>query len=371
MESTIKDKKDNFNDAFVKIYAELIAAISADIQMSYAPFENGGNGRNREIMEVNLPFLFRAMLKAMNDNEVFSFKKNIAEKPFDYTLWKYLVFCEKGYKKDNSEKNLPISTLLRYYTTPGSGKKDYACKNLKKRFDAIDYNYQRKILSAFLESNKTDRQWACKKLYYKWDPLFIKRIKNCWFKYQEKCLAFVIVKHFPSSFIIKELDHLSKLVDYWALCLRLGKHKSFIIKWNKLSLEKEFYVRAMLGIKDDKNLEKKFFKYMANQCEIAAKHFYLKQHPDDPENNSFYEEHSDVHQWAIQPWEVVTLQYITNYSSIIHSAAKLGMKTMICKITMIINDFFKLLGPVSEQPNGEEAYKEKSLKLLAQLFREQ
>lgn len=363
-------KRKHSKYTFVKFYADLIYQTSRNICNGRCPFEHGGNGHNPEILEENIPFIFKAMLDAMTDDEVkqFNIFRHDQIYPFDDILKRRI----KGKSKHYAEKNLSIATLLKYYTTPCSGKKDFAGKQLKKRYDAQSYNNQKRILSAFLESNMTDRKWACIRLYRDWDPYFTSRIKKAWHAHYDQSLAYVIVKHFPASFIQKELNEIKGLVDYWAICVRLGNNTSFKIDWNKLPLDEELYVRSELGMKDEKNLENKFFMFLSEKCEQCAHYFFLKSSgASDEEWMNYIDKKDDIVEWAIQDWHVAFLEHLPKYYPMIRSIAKLGMKNTLCKMTMIMNELYNELGSFKERQKDEDRYKVKALSLMAKHLRDQ
>lgn len=56
------------------------------------------------------------------------------------------------------KRNTPVNTLLKRYLDKKSGKVSEARREIKYRFDYLDWSVQKRILTAFLASGKTDRE---------------------------------------------------------------------------------------------------------------------------------------------------------------------------------------------------------------------
>ena len=61
---------------------------------------------------------------------------------------------------DEGRRNRPIATLIEWYTDKKSGKVSDARQEIKRRFDGLDWEQQKQIMSLFLDGCKTDRQGA-------------------------------------------------------------------------------------------------------------------------------------------------------------------------------------------------------------------
>ena len=70
---------------------------------------------------------------------------------------------------NTKKRNTPIATLIKNYINKNSGKVSDSRNEIQRRFDYIDWKDQKKIVLAFLESGKTDRQWAYSKALDYWD----------------------------------------------------------------------------------------------------------------------------------------------------------------------------------------------------------
>lgn len=100
--------------------------------------------------------------------------------------------CRKETKKMmricKKKRNAPIATVIRNYKDKNSGKVTTSRKEIQWRFDCLDWKDQKKIMAAFLESGKKDREWAYSQIFDNWDDSFIPKVKELWETYHEfKC----------------------------------------------------------------------------------------------------------------------------------------------------------------------------------------
>ena len=78
------------------------------------------------------------------------------------------------------KRNTSIAILIRNYTNKKSGKVSDSREEIKWRFNWLDWKDQKKIITAFLESGKTDREWAYSKMLDYWDDSFQPKVKELW-----------------------------------------------------------------------------------------------------------------------------------------------------------------------------------------------
>ena len=103
--------------------------------------------------------------------------------------------------KRTVKRNRPIATLLQWFTERKKGKVTESRNGMQDRFNGQSWNDQKKILLAFLQSIKSDRVWAYRKISYYWDDSFIPLVKELWETYHEWQCALPIILHFPISYI--------------------------------------------------------------------------------------------------------------------------------------------------------------------------
>lgn len=61
-------------------------------------------------------------------------------------------------------RNNPIATVIKNYLDKKSGKVTESRKEIQRRFFGLDWKDQKKIMSAFLDAGKSDRDWAYSRL---------------------------------------------------------------------------------------------------------------------------------------------------------------------------------------------------------------
>ena len=136
---------------------------------------------------------------------------------------------------NNQKRNTPVATLIKNYIDKKSGKVDESRKEILIRFDYLDWKDQKKILSAFLDSGKTDRRWAYTKLLNYWDKIFEPKLKELRESYHEERCSWPVIRYFPVEYIKQNLDKFTEEKDYYHVCLRLAQDKSFHIDKDKLA----------------------------------------------------------------------------------------------------------------------------------------
>ncbi len=147
------------------------------------------------------------------------------------------------YKK--TERNQPIKTLLRLYLDKNSGKVSYARREIQKRFDFQDWGVQKKIVAAFLQSGKSDREWIYGKVYSQWDKSFYEPMKALWEQYHEEKCAWSIITHFPLEYVKENAALLEAVNGYYHLCMRFADDPSYVIDKKRLSGRQ--YLLALLN----------------------------------------------------------------------------------------------------------------------------
>lgn len=143
------------------------------------------------------------------------------------------------------KRNKPIASLLKWYMDKKSRKVSESRKEIQKRFDYLDWKDQKRILFAFLEAGKSDRQWACSKIYRQWDNCFLEPIKALWEQYHENVCAWSVIEHFPIEYVKENITGLEEVNGYYHICQRLAEDPSYQIDRTRLK-DKE-YLLVMLN----------------------------------------------------------------------------------------------------------------------------
>ena len=132
-------------------------------------------------------------------------------------------------------RNNPIATVIKNYIDKKSGKVTESRKEIQRRFFGLDWKDQKKIMSAFLDAGRSDRDWAYSRLLDLWDDSFGQKVSDLWAKYHEFRCAWIIIRHFPLDYIKNNIDQFKDDRDYYFICLRLAKDKNYVIDRAKLS----------------------------------------------------------------------------------------------------------------------------------------
>jgi len=104
-------------------------------------------------------------------------------------------------------RNRPIATLVEWYTNKKSGKVTDARKEIQKRFDYLDWDVQKSIVLAFLQSAQTDRQWAYGKVYRQWDDDYMETVKSLWERYHESLCAWSVMHNRGTVLLLSCCDN--------------------------------------------------------------------------------------------------------------------------------------------------------------------
>ena len=98
------------------------------------------------------------------------------------------------------EHNKPISIVIKGYMDKKGGKVVDSRKEIQKRFNGLDWEDQKRIIFAFLQSGATDRDWAYRKLYSIWDDCFIPMLQELWEKYHSPSAIQIDLLNFINIF---------------------------------------------------------------------------------------------------------------------------------------------------------------------------
>ena len=139
---------------------------------------------------------------------------------------------------EQKKRNTPTNTLIKNYVNKSTGKMGEARKEIKRRFDYLDWVHQKKILVAFLESGKADREWVYPKLLSNWDNSFEPIVKDVWEQYHEPRCAWVVISYLPEKYLMEQIKAVPSFSDgrnYYFLCRRLANTEGFRIEKDRLA----------------------------------------------------------------------------------------------------------------------------------------
>lgn len=133
------------------------------------------------------------------------------------------------------KRNRPVAMLIKNYINKKSGKVSESRDEIKQRFSGLDWKDQKKILDVFLDSCRSDRDWAYSRLINYWDDSFLPKVKELWETLHEEKCSWPVIRYFPLDYIKEHLDEFTEERDYYFICLRLAKDKDYVINRAKLS----------------------------------------------------------------------------------------------------------------------------------------
>lgn len=138
-------------------------------------------------------------------------------------------------KYQKPKRNNPITKLIRNYVNKKSGKVSVSREEIKWRFDYLDWKDQKKILTAFMESGISDREWAYSKMLDNWDDSFQPKVMELWETYHEYKCSWSVIRYFPLEYIKEHISEFADERDYYFICLRLAKDNDYVIDRTKLT----------------------------------------------------------------------------------------------------------------------------------------
>lgn len=166
--------------------------------------------------------------------------------------------------------NTPIATAIKNYLDKDGGKVTVSRNEIERRFNALDWRYQKQILFAFLQSGKTDRLWAYNRLYVCWDDCFIPAIQKLWEEYHEIQLSWLIISCFPIGFLKQNFEELNVDHNYYLLCTRLFDTADFTVDKTRLNEYELFKMKRLMKesvtLEDAKDM---FFYIVYKYCKGA------------------------------------------------------------------------------------------------------
>ena len=137
--------------------------------------------------------------------------------------------------QNNKKRNTPIATLIKNFVNKNSGKVSESRKEIRNRFPALDWKDQKKIISSFLDSCASDREWMYTRLFDYWDDCFAEQIKSLWEEYHEDKCAWVVIRFLNENYVKSQIDNFTGGRDYYFVCRRLAHNNDFQIERERLS----------------------------------------------------------------------------------------------------------------------------------------
>lgn len=188
-----------------------------------------------------------------------------------------------------SRRNTAIATLIKRYVNKKSGKVTEARNEIQRRFWALDWMDQKKILTAFLEAGKVDRHWAYKQLLDYWDRSFEDTVRALWEKYHEQRCKWVVIRHLSLEYVRQNMQDFTEERDYYFVCLRLAKDQGYVIEKEKLSHTDYLAVLFHSGREfDEKEGLDILYKIVHNYCVMGIDDYEVSKSRDSDTTSWFF-----------------------------------------------------------------------------------
>ena len=137
--------------------------------------------------------------------------------------------------KKATPHNKPIASVIRNYIDKKSGKVTVSREEIRRRFHGLDWKDQKKIINAFLDAGKSDREWAYSILLDLWDSSFETKVKELWEEHHDERCAWVIIRNFPLEYLKEHTEELSEDRNYYFICRRMAADADYVINKDLLS----------------------------------------------------------------------------------------------------------------------------------------
>lgn len=245
--------------------------IISKLRESEHPWEGDGLpnevvGGNNVVLELDhdQDKLYTAILKTIPKDVLAGIARKLAWEPGSAaSLVNKIEWLSREHPKEVASHNEPITTLLKLYLNKRSKRVVHARLQLKDRFSKQSYRDQNRILRAFLKGAASDREWACRILRDNWRKELARDIEAAWTESPNPMLAFVILRHFPNTFILREQERLAQTASYPHVCARVGNEPSFAMDESRLDVLDYLYVMAKLGRSvDSAEVERRLYSFL-------------------------------------------------------------------------------------------------------------
>lgn len=131
--------------------------------------------------------------------------------------------------KKTTPHNKPIASVIKNYMDKKSGKVTESREEIRRRFHGLDWKDQKKIMNAFLDAGKSDREWAYSILLDLWDSSFETKVRELWEEHHDERCAWVIIRNFPPEYLKEHMEELSEGRNYYFICRRLAADPGYEI----------------------------------------------------------------------------------------------------------------------------------------------
>lgn len=191
--------------------------------------------------------VFRGLLSSLTIDELNQIRELMEGDEHPYLLSLKIKGVIK-FKERERMKVLPTIALVDWYNDKKRMYRNTASTELIKRFHDEEFNIKCFILDALLNGNKKEMEWAGRQLRDGWIELFHETVQRRWEETHNEILGYVILRHFPDSYILEHQEELADSTRYALVCARIGSDESFKMDSSRLSIPDHFYVAAKLDL---------------------------------------------------------------------------------------------------------------------------
>lgn len=207
--------------------------------------------------------VFRGLLSSLTIEELKQIMTLMEGEEYPYTLYLKMKGIIKS-KERIQMKIIPTLALLDWYCEKNRKYRSKASAELMKRYNEEGLDTKRAILEAFMEGGIKEMEWAARHLRDAWTDSFKDVVQRRWEQTHNKILGYVILRHFPDSYILNQQEVLADAVGYAYVCAKVGSDPSFTIDSERLSIPDHFYVAAKLDLPvKSENMENLLKRFLA------------------------------------------------------------------------------------------------------------
>ena len=190
--------------------------------------------------------VFRGLLSSLTIDELNQIRELMEGDEHPYLLSLKIKGIIK-FKERERMKFLPTVVLVDWYDDRKRKNRATAAAELIKRYPDEEFNVKCLILDSMLHGNKKEMEWAGRQLRDGWIERFHNKVQRRWEETHNEIIGYVILRHFPDSYILEHQEELADSTRYALVCARIGSDESFKIDSSRLSIPDHFYVAAKLN----------------------------------------------------------------------------------------------------------------------------
>lgn len=208
---------------------------------------------------------YYAVLASLSEEELSEAMHTVKEWPHSSDIVERIEKTLNPVPYNLTKKNENIATLLKRFLDKKSKRVVESRKELKRRFEYLDFKDQKKIIKAFLVSpNEDDREWAAVQADKRWDDSFISSFQKAYELSHSLSVIITIVRHLPLEYV-KSIQEEVEIRAAGELCKRMGNEPGFDIYKYDLYIFEYLYIMVHLKKElpeSEAEIEKRVFMFL-------------------------------------------------------------------------------------------------------------